>query len=77
MLNSFLHDVAQKYRARLSLKNKKDSFAKRAVTLFLVIGKMKRKAKNIRLKMCPEKLKNFIRRWIVRWRRILTRSNYE
>ena len=33
-----------------------------------MIGKLKIKAKNVRLKMCPEALKNFIRKWIRRWR---------
>jgi len=54
---------------RYELQNKKDSFAKRATILFLVIGKLKIKAKNVRLKMCPDLLKNFIRRWIRRWRK--------
>ena len=68
LLNSFLHDVAQKYLVRYSLKNKAESFQKKAVILIWCIGRLKIKAKEIRLKMAPKKLKDFIRQWIVNWR---------
>ena len=68
VLNSFLHDLAQKYIVRYSLKNKADSFQKKAVILIWCIGRLKIKAKEIRLKMAPQKLKDYIKNWIKRWR---------
>lgn len=67
-MNTFLHQVAEIYLNRYSLQHKKDSFSRRAALLFLAIGKFKRLAKNVRIKLASSKVKQIILQWVRKWR---------
>ena len=56
LLNTFLHQVAQTYSVRFSLQRNKEGFTRRAVMLFWTIGKFKRLAKTVRVKLASNKV---------------------
>ena len=68
MLNSFLHEIADKYTKRFMLKHKYDRFSRKMVCLIRMIGKFKLLAKNVKVRLASDKIKQFIIRWVKRWR---------